>query len=215
MMIRAIFLGSFNPPHKGHVNCIQSVVDSGIMKELNIDKIHVIPCWQNPNKNKFTVPFIKRYQMVCYMFGDLIRNGIVCPDDIEEILQKTDCQFQYTYQLINYFNNGHDEFIKKGFWWIITEETYEELLQNKWKESKNLLDNNRFIIVYNKLRTDWLHISYDKAMKEHRIVHIPLIDNVVIHSTDIRNNFWVNTKYDNYITKELKDYIIENNLYKE
>ena len=50
-MSKAIFLGSFNPPHKGHYNCIKSVIESGQLEYLGIDKIHIIPCWQNPNKN--------------------------------------------------------------------------------------------------------------------------------------------------------------------
>ena len=119
-MSRAIFLGSFNPPHKGHYNVVKSVIDSGIMTELNIEKTHIIPCFQNPNKDKFNVPFIKRYQMVLFMFGSLIREGLVYPDDIEDQLYQHP---QYTYELIDWFNSGNDEYINKndeGFWWIIT-----------------------------------------------------------------------------------------------
>ena len=144
--MRAIFLGSFNPPHKGHYDVVNSVIESGVMKELNIDKIHVIPCYQNPNKDKFNVPFIKRYQMVWFMFGDLIRNGFVCPDDIEDHLKPHP---QYTYELINWFNSGNDIINKnkEGFWWIITIETIKELMEQRWKNSIELLYDNNFIVV--------------------------------------------------------------------
>ena len=92
-MTRAIFLGSFNPPHKGHVNCIKSVIESNIIKELNIDKIHVIPCWQNPNKSK-SIDFYDRYKMCIHEFTLLLDNCLV--DDIESLLKPT-----YTYELIN------------------------------------------------------------------------------------------------------------------
>ena len=79
-MTRAIFLGSFNPPHKGHVNCIKSVIESNIINQLNIDKIHVIPCWQNPNKSK-SIDFYDRYKMCIHEFTLLLDNCLV--DDIE------------------------------------------------------------------------------------------------------------------------------------
>ena len=81
-----------------------------------------------------------------FMFGDLIKEGLVCPDDIEEEL----CP-EYTYELIRHFNTGRDLYVnknKKGFWWIITTETLNEIIEDKWKNSEELLSNNNFIIVY-------------------------------------------------------------------
>ena len=209
-MTRAIFLGSFNPPHKGHVNCIKSVIKSNIIKQLNIDKIHVIPCWQNPNKSK-SIDFYDRYKMCIYEFTSLSDNCLV--DDIESLLKPT-----YTYELINYFKENKDYPINADFWWIVTEETIEELIDNKWKESERLLKENKFIILYSKERH---HVSskvnnyfkeIDKCPDDYQ--YIPLIGQIDAHSTQIRENFWVNTKYDNCITKDTKEYIIEHNLYK-
>ena len=209
-MSRAIFLGSFNPPHKGHVDCIQSVVDSGIMKELNIDKIHVIPCWQNPNKSK-SIDFYDRYKMCKYEFVSLSDNCLV--DDIEASLKPT-----YTYELIDYFHQNKDKIIGGDFWWIVTEETIEELIDNKWKNSEQLLKENKFIVLYPKERP---YISFkvndyfeeiDKWPGDYQ--YIQLISPMDVHSTQIRENFWENAKYDNCITKDTKEYIIEHNLYK-
>ena len=147
-MSRAIFLGSFNPPHSGHVNCIKSVINSGVLNNLNIDKIHIIPCYQNPNKSQVKDPdwnFWQRYKLCTLEFSGL--SEFVVIDDIEMLINKTDCNKSYTYNLINYFKGGHDEMIKSDFWWIITHETYQELKEGKWKNSKELLENNRFIIV--------------------------------------------------------------------
>ena len=93
-MSRAIFLGSFDPPHKGHRDVIESVVNSDVMRRCCIDKIHIIPTQQNPNKPKST-PFIDRYKMCLAMFSD-IDNVLV--DDIENQVKP-----QYTFDLFKRF----------------------------------------------------------------------------------------------------------------
>ena len=207
---RAIFLGSFNPPHQGHVNCIKSVIESNIIDQLNIDKIHVIPCWQNPNKSK-SIDFYDRYKMCKREFASLSDNCLV--DDIESLLKPT-----YTYELINYFKENKDYLINADFWWIVTEETIEELIDNKWKESERLLKENKFIIVYPEeshnisFKVNDYFKKINKEPDDYR--YIPLIDQTNVHSTQIRENFWLNTKYDSAITKNTKEYIIEHNLYK-
>ena len=209
-MTRAIFLGSFNPPHKGHVNCIKSVIESNIIKQLNIDKIHVIPCWQNPNKSK-SIDFYDRYKMCIHEFTLLLDNCLV--DDIESLLKPT-----YTYELINYFKENKDYLINADFWWIVTEETIEELIDNKWKESERLLKENKFIVLYPE-ESHNISFKVNDYFKEINkepddYMYIPLIDQMNVHSTQIRENFWLNTKYDSAITKNTKEYIIEHNLYK-
>lgn len=210
-MSRAIFLGSFNPPHQGHVNCIKSVIESDIIKQLNIDKIHVIPCWQNPNKSK-SIDFYDRYKMCKYEFASLSDNCLV--DDIEATLKPT-----YTYELIDYLKENKDKIIGSDFWWIVTEETILELIDKKWKNSERLLKENKFIVLYPDERhyvsfkvNDYFE-EIDKWPGDYQ--YIPLISPMgVLHSTQIRENFWINTKYDYYITKDTKEYIIVHNLYK-
>jgi len=180
-MSKAIFLGSFDPPHIGHTSVIKSVIDSGIMEELGIDKIHIIPTSQNPNKKQST-SFNDRYKMCIKEFGDFIYDGKVLIDDIENTFDH-----QYTYELIERLHSGTDEYIKGEFWWIITFETYNELLNNEWKESKYLLDNNPFIIVLDKDKAN----KQKEHILEHRCIGLKFIinnDYIKIHSKDIRNS---------------------------
>lgn len=204
-MSRAIFLGSFNPPHKGHYNVIKSVIDSGMMKKMNIEKIHIIPCWQNPNKSK-SIDFYDRYKMCKYEFASLSDNCFV--DDIEALLKPT-----YTYELIDYFKENKDKIINSDFWWIITIETYKEILNGKWKESEYILNNNKFILIY-KHYDEILSLKSNPYVDFSNVVVVQLKYFIDAHSTQIRENFWVNAKYDSCITKDTKEYIIEHNLYK-
>lgn len=181
-MSKAIFLGSFNPPHKGHYEVVKSIIDSGIMDDFNIEKIHVIPCYQNPNKAKFNTSFIARYKMCELMFVDLIISDKVIIDDIEN-----DIKPKYTYDLIQYINTNNNSTIQKGFWWIITIETIKELMEQKWKNSKELLYENNFIVV-GKDEKEWNNLlnrfmNYKSTIRAKFIKLNKVYD---FHSTEIR-----------------------------
>jgi len=211
MKKRAIFLGSFNPPHKGHYEVIKSVLESNLM-DLYIDKIHIIPCYQNPNKDKFDIPFIKRYQMVWFMFGDLIRQELVCPDDIEDNLKPHPI---YTYELINWFKSGNDSCInknKEGFWWIITTETINELIEGKWKKSKKLLEENNFIIVHKKGED---LSKYYEMIRTNKLLafFVELKNEYDFHSTELRNKIKGGESIEEETNERVNWYIKDQNLY--
>jgi len=50
-MRKAIFGGSFDPPHSGHLEIIQQTIIS-----LNIDELIVVPAFLNPFKSKYKAP---------------------------------------------------------------------------------------------------------------------------------------------------------------
>ena len=50
-MKKAIFGGSFDPPHNGHLEIIQQTIIS-----LNIDKLIVVPAFLNPFKSHYKAP---------------------------------------------------------------------------------------------------------------------------------------------------------------
>ena len=195
-MKRAIFLGTFNPPHKGHCDVLKSVIKA--LPEL--EKIYVIPCWQNPNKDKST-PYDDRYEMCKRQFNGLSKKVTI--ESIEKWLKPT-----YTYELIDYIREVTDD-----FWWIVTEETYEELLSGKWKECKKLLAENKFIIVYfSKPYVQWASDDYNMAMKENRIKHVYLREDsdFKVHSTQIREMIKEGKDVSEYIDRQTEEYINKN-----
>lgn len=199
-MKRAIFLGTFNPPHKGHCDVLQSVIEA--LPEL--EKIYVIPCWQNPNKDK-SIPYDDRYEMCKRQFNGL--SNKITIESIEKWLKPT-----YTYELIDYIREVTDD-----FWWVVTEETYGELLSGKWKEHKKLLAENKFIIVnFSKPHTEWLSVDYNKAMKENCIKHVYLREgsDANVHSTQIRKMIKEGKDVSAYINKQIEEYINKNKIFR-
>lgn len=210
-MSKAIFLGTFNPPHNGHVNCIKSVIRSGILNQLNIDKIHIIPCWQNPNKEDFDDPklrFWQRYKMCTLEFVGLNEYCII--DDIEAKIQP-----QYTYNLIEYFKSGKDKFID-DFWWIITAETFKELLCGKWYNSEKLINENKFIILIpDNLSDDEYNEIVKYANNDSKYQFIDLINDPManMHSTKLREMIKNNENVYPYINLDTELYIKHHSLY--
>ena len=211
MSTRAIFLGSFNPPHKGHYDVVKSVINRGLMEKFDIRKIHVIPCWQNPNKQKFTATFVQRYQMCKFMFDDLIYDGLVYIDDVEEEVCPS-----YTYELIRHFNSGHDLYINRyneGFWWIITTETLNEIIEGKWKNSEELLFDNNFIVVY---RKGELLDKYNHLLQDDKLCafFVELEHEHDFHSTELREKVKDGKSIEDETNDKVNQYIKEQKLYK-
>ena len=204
-MSRAVFLGSFDPPHQGHRDAIMSVVNSDVMRHCNIDKIHIIPTQQNPNKPKST-PFIDRYKMCLSMFGD-IDNVLI--DDIENEVKP-----QYTFDLFKRFHNNEDDMIGPDFWWIITSETIKELIDGDWYKSVTMLCENKFIvIVKNDIEIE--HIKRAINWNEGQVNFVKLHSTCNIHSSFIRNQVKDGyTEALNNTNAYVKEYVIKNKLYK-
>ena len=204
-MSRAIFLGSFNPPHRGHLNCLETVINSGVMEEFNIEYIHVIPAYQNPNKKDKAVSFYTRCQMCSWMFSR--QNGHILIDDIEGIVKP-----KYTYELLQYLNDN-DRVLKGGFWWIVTIETLRELLDGKWKNSEELLYDNNFIVLYES-EGEKLALYEDYNLKFLCAKYIKINNPINYHSTQIRELAKKGKSTIEFTNRFVDDIIKEENLYK-
>ena len=126
-----LFLGSFNPPHIGHVNIVREVLNCKL-----VDYVWVIPAYQNPNKNVDTSEnFSHRYNMCRSMF-DLPYTNV---NLVESVVKP-----KYTYDLLTHLRKDYPTV---DFRWIITDETLMEIINGTWYNSDKLLNENKFIVV--------------------------------------------------------------------
>ena len=126
-----LFLGSFNPPHIGHVNIVREVLNCKL-----VDYVWVIPAYQNPNKNVDTSEnFSHRYNMCRSMFELPYTNVNL----VESVVKP-----KYTYDLLTHLRKNYPTV---DFRWIITDETLMEIINGTWYNSDKLLNENKFVVV--------------------------------------------------------------------
>lgn len=145
------------------------------------------------------------------MFAPLVATGKVVVDDIESHIEP-----QYTSDMIEYFNSNEDKYIKDDFWWVITNETLQEIIDGKWHNSEQLLYDNNFIIMY----TENDCVMYDaiQLVKCGKIdavsVKINYDEDINYHSTQIRDNIKNGNDIVSMINENVAQYIYEQKLYK-
>jgi len=92
-----IFLGTFNPPHIGHVSLVYEALDTKM-----VDKVIVVPAFRNPWKSRgldtdndwsLDREFYFRHDMCKAMFADLINGGKVIVSDIEYDIWRQDHKY--------------------------------------------------------------------------------------------------------------------------
>jgi nicotinate-nucleotide adenylyltransferase len=152
-MKTAIFGGSFDPVHKGHLEIINKL-------SKKFDKVIVLPNYFNPLKNNFSAPAKKRLEWL----KKSINNPKIEISDYE-IKQNKPC---YTIDTIKYFLKKYD---KISF--VIGADNLSTL--NKWKnidELKKLVD---FIVVSrdNQKSNDYETINLDIPISSTKIRQNP------------------------------------------
>ena len=63
----ALYLGSFNPFHNGHLEVVKSA-----LLDFKMDKVIIVPTMQNPWKEENPIPFERRFQIIFRSLNELI-----------------------------------------------------------------------------------------------------------------------------------------------
>ncbi len=162
----ALFGGSFNPPHNGHIHAIKKLAH---LKEF--DEVWIIPSAQHPF-NKDLAPFKARVHMLELCLKNIKKVKII---KIENELPKPN-------KTIDTIHALKKEFPTHAFSFIIGSDLLEEI--RKWKDYKKIESEVEIIVMVRK------KIKHKKS--PYRMLRLDLPG---ISSSDIREDSKRNVQY--------------------
>ncbi len=189
-----IFGGSFNPPHKMHIDIALNLIN-----KKYVDKVIYVPTGNQYKYKNNLVQDKYRYEML-----KIIANKHSNIDVSDYELKK---HVVYTWETLDYFKKKYPN---DKIYFICGTDNLSYI--DKWKNGLDILKNNKIIVIKrNTDNIDKILIKYNK-FKDNIIVSD--IEEKDISSTQIRKCLKEkNREFLNLIDKDVLDYINKNNLY--
>ncbi|MCX8085167.1 MAG: nicotinate-nucleotide adenylyltransferase [Calditerrivibrio sp.] len=208
----ALFGGTFNPVHKGHINLATEV-----QKIFNFDKFLFIPAKLPPHKNYPIASPSDRIRMLQLATEDLDQNIF----DISDIEVKRDKK-SYTYLTLLDFNKIYKP---NELFFVVGTDIFSTI--ETWQNWQELFKLSNFVVVNRpehpiesmllkippKLLKYVINIEDFQFGMSEKII-LTKIKEIPISSTDIREMIKDNKMLD-YLPDKVYNYIIEKKLYQE
>jgi nicotinate-nucleotide adenylyltransferase len=203
-----VFGGSFDPPHKTHLNIVQDV----LLQDL-VDHVIVIPSYIREDKTNVICPE-HRLNMCKLCFGH-IRDVIVSSLEIDNKLNgKSLATFEFILkdERINSFVESRD---KNQYYNIVVADCIKNI--KTWWNWEKLIETIPFIVyqrpTYSFLNEEEIEIANMFKTSHHQTVQSNIIYDH-ISSTTIRHNIIHKPEYaKNMVTDKVWNYIINHQLY--
>lgn len=197
----AIFGGTFDPPHLGHINLARSVIDG-----YHADKVLFVPAPNPPHKlNKQVTQFKHRIEMLRLSIDGEVRFDLT--DMEQRRLPEPSFTVKTMYDLSKEYFNDH-------LFWLIGSDSLTQL--HTWYKSEELVRKYNLIVyprpdqnvTYDMLRQHW---DVDDARKLYEsILNLPIYN---ISSTMVREAIKDKKDVSKWLNSKVIDYIKEFNLY--
>ena len=181
----AIYVGSFNPVHKGHIKVVKK-----ILKEY-VNKVIIVPTMNYWNKNNLISIKDRINMLKLYEAKDIV-------------IDTKNNNYEYTYQVLRNIQNEHKN---DKIYLVIGDDLLKDF--DKWKNASEILKYNIIVIRRNDI-DDSIYMKYEK----YNFIVTNKISNKEISSTIVRNMI-ANDNKDvfKYIDSKVYNYIKRNNLY--
>ncbi len=209
-----IFGGSFNPPHMGHINAIQTVA-----KKMGLSKVHVIPAAQNPLKTPIEGPTAEqRFELTKLAFEQYGESYFV---DDQELKRGGN---SYTIDTILELRKTYEA---SDLYLIVGADKFEELSQ--WKDYQKILTETNLVVTtrpgyevpesleempgFLKPLVEDFDFNFIELSTGRNIQFITLRD-IEISSSEVRKYLRSGRPVEKYLPLSVETYIKENELYR-
>ena len=181
----AVYVGSFNPVHKGHIKVVKK-----ILKEY-VDKVIIVPTMSYWNKNNLISIKDRINMLKLYETKDIV-------------IDNKNNNYEFTYQVLR---NIQNEYKNDKIYLVIGDDLLKDF--EKWKNVSEILKYNIIVIRRNDIEE-----SIYKKYENYNFIVKNKISSKEISSTIVRNMILNNNKdVLKYIDLKVYDYIKRNNLY--
>jgi len=192
----AIFGGTFDPVHLGHIKMANQAI-----RQFDIKELIVVPNGNPPHKTGVeTASFEHRYNMLLLAFEGM--NHITVSD-----YEANENVPSYSLDTMRHFRNIYGE--DTAF--IIGADSL--LTIHKWYEYRTLLEENTLIVFKRKGDSDLSGVAREYTKKYGAKILFADMDYVDISSTMIRDALFTGTDCDSLLPRSVFDYIQKNAIY--
>lgn len=208
-----IFGGSFNPPHLGHLNSLQTV-----LKKAGLGKIHVIPAAQSPLKMKIEGPTAEqRLEMTKIAVSSWGEQFFV---DDQEVKRGG---ISYTIDTVSAL---HKQYRAEDLFLIVGMDKFDELEQ--WKDFSKLIKETNIIVTSRpgfefphsvedlpeKIQKECADFDFNFIeLKSGRNIQFINLQDVELSATDLRKWLRTGKNVEKYLPLGVENYIKAHKLY--
>lgn len=198
-----VFGGAFDPIHSGHINIAKQSLEI-----FNFDKLIFMVSKEPPHKENHKADFYHRYNMVNIALNS-INNDKFIATDIENTMSEKSYTYNSLIELKKQYRNSN-------FYFLTGTDIFSTITE--WYNWEKLLDITNFIIGYrpgvsfDSMMEKLPDIVKNKIKMKDRVLLFNFKNKIEISSSEIRSNVLL---YKDFLDKNVYEYIINNNLYKE
>lgn len=209
----ALFGGTFDPVHLGHISCVQHLVE-----KMDFSKVVLVPTSQNPLKRSVAPASQKdRLKMIEIAVADYQDDVAI---DETEIVKDSP---SYSIETLKNYHKDHDA---EELFLVMGLDAFEEF--DKWKDFEKIIELSNILVVSRppyrrpfgveelpKGLQEHIH-SYDKGfalLKSGRTIEFVKIKTDDVSSSEIRKKLKTGKNINNLINMDVERYIIENDVY--